>query len=166
MRHHTLRLTLVILVAGSVVGQTRTPALERGKIEELKGLTKVFVMSPGRDQSLARRVTQTIQKKLHGLNFVTSPTDAEIWLWVYAGTRTESGRTPPNLNVPPNPYGDGQTRLSSEQVLAVRGSVTILGAGKRRLILEFSKTDGGKNLMADQFAKEFVRVYEKAMANP
>jgi hypothetical protein len=32
--------------------------------------------------------------------------------------------------------------------------------------MEFSKTGGGKNRMAEDFAKGFVRIYEKANANP
>lgn len=156
------------------LGQTPRPALERGKIEELKGLTKVFVGAPrphksphkSPDKSLIKRVTLTIQKQLPELTFVTSPAEAEIWLWVYAGTNSETTRIPPDLSTPPNEFGAQQTRLSSEEVLAVRGSVSIRRAGTLRLIMEVSKTGGGKNLMAEQFAKEFIRAYQKAMGSP
>jgi hypothetical protein len=176
MRHHICFLMLLIVVVSSVAGQTKRPAFERGKIEELKGLNTVWVSSFGRDKSqdksLAKKVTLTIQKELPGLTFVDSPIGAEIWIFVYEGTKSESTRIPPNLNTPPNlnipqsAHGDWQARLSYEQVLAVRGSVTIQRSGTRRLIIDFSKSGGGKNRMAEQFAKEFIRAYQKAMANP
>jgi hypothetical protein len=173
MRHHALLLAIVILMAGYAVGQTPRRAIEQGKIEELKGLTNVFVISPGRDQSLAGKVTETIQKKLPGLNFVDSPADAEIWLSVFAGTASESTRVlpestrvPTDLNRPPNVHGGGQPYLSYERVPAVRGSVMIRRAGKLRRIAEFSKTTGGKSRMAEDFAKEFIRIYQKALVTP
>lgn len=172
MRHHTCFLILLILVVGSVVGQTPRPGFERGKIEELKGLNTVWVSSFGRDKSLVRRVTLTIQKALPGLTFVDSPIDGEIWISVYEGTISESSRIPPNLNTPPNmnipqnAQGDWQARLTSEPVRAVRGSVSIPRPGKRRLIMEVTKSGGGKNRMAEQFAKEFIRAYQKAMVHP
>jgi hypothetical protein len=166
MRHRALLLTIVILMGGYAVGQTPRPTLERGKIEDLKGLTKVFVISP-RDQSLARKVTETIQKKLPGLTFVDSPADTEIWLSVFRRTASESTRIPSNLGYPPNSeVAEQMSSLSYEQVLTVRGSVTIRRSGKVHRIMEFSKTGGGKNRMAEDFAKEFIRIYEKATATP
>jgi len=166
MRYHLVCLTLLILTVGSAVGQAPRQPLERGKTEELKGLTRVFVWAPERDRSLARRVTLSIQKELPGLDFVASPVDAEIWLWVYSVTESESSRIPPDLSYPPNAQGAGQTRLSTEPVPGLRGSVRILGSGKFRLIMEFSKTGGGRKQMAEQFAKEFIRAYQKAAADP
>lgn len=176
MRHHICSLILLILVAGSVMGQTPRRGVERGKIEELKGLNTVWVGSFGRDKSrgksLAKKVTSTIQKELPGLSIVDSPIGAEIWISLYEGTISEATRippnpnTPPNLNVPQSAHGDWQARLTSEPVLAVRGSVTIPGPGKRRVIMEITKTGGGKNRMAEQFAKEFIRAYQKAMGHP
>jgi hypothetical protein len=164
MRHHSTVLILLLLMGGYAVGQTPRRAIERGKIEELKGLTKVFVISP-RDQFLARKVTETIQKKLPGLTFVDSRADTEIWLSVFGRTASVSTRIPSNPGYPPNSeVAEQMSSLSYEQVLTVRGSVTIRRSGKVRRIMEFSKTGGGKNRMAEDFAKEFVRLYEKAMA--
>jgi hypothetical protein len=166
MRHNSTVLILLVLMAGYAVGQTPGPAFERGKIEQLKRLTKVFIISP-RDQSLARKVTETIQKKLPGLTFVDSPADTEIWLLVSGRTASESTRIPSNLGYPPNSeVGEQMSSIRYEQVLTVRGSVTIRRSGKVRRIMEFSKTGGGKNRMAEDFAKEFVRIYEKANATP
>lgn len=172
MRHHICFLMLLILVVGSVVGQTPRRGYERGKIEELKGLNTVWVGSFGRDKSLVKKVTSTIQKELPGLSIVDSPIGAEIWISVYEGTISESTRippnpnSPPNLNVPQSAHGDWRARLTSEPVRAVRGTVTLPRPGKPRVIMEITKTGGGKNRMGEQFAKEFIRAYQKAMVHP
>jgi len=169
-----LFLTLATFMSGSALGQTPRRALDTGTIEDLKGQTKIFVSSTPRDQSLAKKVSATIQKKLPGITLVNSMSEAEIWIRVYTLNSYWTDRTPPDLNRAPRlgedgqtMPGDGRTRMGSEQVMSLHGFVTVIQRPEPpKLVIYFSKKGGTKSSMADKFANEFVRAYQKATAGP
>src|SRR4030095_3752542 len=61
--------------------QEPEPALEKGKIEDLKGITTIYVDAPDEFSSLfLREIVETVRKKIPRLIFVRTKDVADVWL--------------------------------------------------------------------------------------
>ncbi len=119
---------------GSEPDLSNTP-LEEGKIEDLKGVTKIYVGAPDHYSSLfLRNIVETVRKKVRGLVFVGAKEDAEVWLLFSAAGEAKD--------------------------VSVRGRIIrSLGSGRLTLVKQYS-TKGKKG--SEGFAEEFVKSYRKA----
>ena len=174
MRRSIIFIALALLVVVPATAQTAKPDFEKGTAADLKGRTKVFVSSTPRDKSLTKKVIARIEEKLPGITLVNNLGDAEIWVRFYAYSLSETSRTPPDLNTAPRLLengqtlpGDGQTRFTTEQGIALNGTIIVMRRSDTpKLIMQFSKKGGNRSSLAEKFANEFVRVYQEAAAGP
>jgi len=159
MRCLLFTMTLVLLTAPSAICQREEPVAERGKAEELRGLTRVFVSSPIPDQTSIRRIKETILKKLPHIAFVQAQNEADVWLWISIVRKTETNR------IPPNPNEGGLTRETYESFLQAQGRAIVVNQPVRlRVVKKFQRSGGDGKKLAEEFAKEFIRMYQKANA--
>ena len=122
-----------------IPNQKPEPPLEEGKIEDLKGVTKVYVGAPDHYSSLfLRNIVETVRQKIPHLVFVWARDDADVWLLFSV---------------------ESNLRDASVQGRIIRS----LGPGRLRLIKLYS-AKGNKG--ADGFAEEFVKSYRKANHGP
>src|SRR5258705_5086054 len=64
-----------------IPSQKPEPPLEEGKIEDLKGVTKLYVGAPDHYSSLfLRNIVETVRQKIPHLVFVWARDDADVWL--------------------------------------------------------------------------------------
>jgi Ca-activated chloride channel family protein len=122
----------------NIRNQEPEPPLERGGIEDLKGVTTVRVGAPDHYSSLfLAKIVDTVRKKIPGLVFVWGP-DADIWLLFSV---------------------EGNVRDANVQGRIIR----CLGPGRLRLVKQYS---GKGTKGADGFAEEFVKSYQRANSGP
>jgi VWFA-related protein len=151
MRHILLVSAIMVAALTYDSGQVRGPTLEKGQIdtasqefepplelgtiEDLKGVTKVYVDAPDHYSSLfLREIVETVRKKIPHLIFVWAKEDADVWLLFSV-----------------------QSNLRDA---SVRGKIIrSLAPGRLRLVKQYS---GKRNKGAEGFAEEFVKSYRKS----
>jgi hypothetical protein len=128
----------------------------RGKPEEMKGLTKVFVDS-GTDLKDRERIVKVIESAKLGLTVLDSAEGAEIILNFVGGERRT---TVDSYNAVAKIYAPLPITLGFG-----RGVVYVVRGGQRRAVLSF-KDDGGNHFfpkkLATSFGKKFVKAYRRA----
>ena len=96
MRHAVLSIVFALTTLPCVPAQTGEPDFVRGKAEELRGVTKVFV-SPAKAGPVTRdRIIKTIRDSVPRLTFVATQEEADVWLWFSSSREAETGRRSPN----------------------------------------------------------------------
>src|SRR5882724_11321437 len=136
MRHILLASAIMVAAFTSYAsGQAREPPLENGQIEDLRGVTKVYVGAPDHYSSLfLREIVETLRKKIPHLVFVWVREDADVWLLFSVESNLRDA--------------------------SVRGTlIRSLGPGLLRLVKQYSAK---RNKGAEGFAEEFVKSYRKA----
>ncbi|HJX92583.1 MAG TPA: VWA domain-containing protein [Pyrinomonadaceae bacterium] len=113
--------------------------LEKGKIEDLKGITTVYIDAPDEFSSLfLREIVETVRKKIPRLIFVWSKEEADVWLLFSVESNVRDAN--------------------------VRGRIIrSLEPGHPRLVKRYT---GTANKGAKDFAMEFVKYYQKANPDP
>jgi len=115
------------------------------------------VSSPIPDQTSIWKIKETILKQLPHIAFVQTQNDADVWLWISIVRKTETNR------IPPNPNEGGWTRESYESFLQVQGKTIVINQPDRlRLVKRFQRTGSDRKKLIEEFAKEFIRMYQKA----
>src|SRR5882672_12265455 len=65
--------TIIVAAFTYASGQAREPPLENERIEDLKGVTKIYVAAPDHYSSLfLRKIVETVRKEIPGLVFIWS----------------------------------------------------------------------------------------------
>jgi len=120
-------------------GQVREPPLENGPIEDLQGVTKIYVGAPDHSSSLfLRKIVETVRKEIPHLVFVWAREDADVWLLFSVESNLRDA--------------------------SVRGRIIrFFGPGRLSLIKQYS-AQGRKG--AEGFAEEFVKFYRKVNPGP
>jgi len=120
-------------------GQEPEPPLAKGKIEDLKGITTVYVDAPDDYSSLfLREIVETVRKNIPRLIFVWAKDEADVWLLFSVESNVRDAK--------------------------VRGRIIrSLEPGQLRLVKRYAAT-GKKG--AEGFAMEFVKSYQKANPDP
>ena len=171
MKKLLVALALLILCAGVPMAQTRETSITitkvftdpdadlkngRGKPEEMKGLTKVFIDS-GVDLNDRERIVKVIESAKLGLTVLDSAEGAEIILNFVGGERQTTTDT---YNVVTKIYAPLPVTLSFG-----RGVVYVVRDDRRRAVLTF-RDDGGNHFfpkkLATNFGKKFVKAYRRA----
>jgi hypothetical protein len=128
----------------------------RGKPEEMKGLTKVFIES-GDDPKDRERIVKVIESAKLGLTVLDSAEGAEIILNFVGGERQTTTDT---YNVVTKIYAPLPITLGFG-----RGVVYVVRDGRRRAVLSF-RDDGWNHFfpkkLATNFGKKFVKAYRRA----
>jgi hypothetical protein len=80
MRHFFVS-AIIVAAFTYASGQMREPPLENGRIEDLKGVTKIYVAAPDHYSSLfLRTIVETVRKEIPRLVFIWDREDADVWL--------------------------------------------------------------------------------------
>lgn len=128
----------------------------RGKPEEMKGLTKVFVES-GADLKDRERIVKVIESAKLGLTVLDSVEGAEIILNFVGGERQT---TVDSYNAVTKIYAPLPIKLGFG-----RGVVYVVRGDRRRAVLSF-RDDGWNHFfpkkLATNFGKKFVKAYRRA----
>ncbi len=145
MRRIVLALLITLIVASGIVAQ-QEPAIEYGKTEELKGVTKFFV-DVGTDLSKREKIVNQIKKKLPSLVFVERAEDAEVVL-VYSEEQS--------------PRLVGGTSILDP--LGIGYAMRRIDANRIRILWSFrmKKKSVFQNQPSSNFANDFVKEYKKA----
>ena len=139
MRYILFVSTLIVVSFTYASVQAREPPLENGRIEDLKGVTKIYVAAPDHYSSLfLRKIVETVRKEIPGIVFIWAREDADVWLLFSV---------------------ESNLRDASVQGRIIRS----LGPGRLRLVKQYS---GHGNKGAEDFAEEFVKSYRKANPGP
>src|SRR2546421_7349871 len=155
MRHVLFVSAILVAAFTYASGQVRVPPLEKGQIEDLKGVIKVYVGTSDQSPSLPtiRTIIETVRKRLPQVAFVSLREEADVWLLFSAerGTETE---------INPDPSLEGRSSAKLVTILRLAGRVIRLrGPGPAKLVKKFSatgrSTDG--NRLARDFAEEFIK---------
>lgn len=138
---------LVVTFTSSILAQT--PIIERGRPDELRGVTKVFVET-GLDARQREAVAKEIKKQLPDLEIVSRPEESEIHLRFFL----KESR-------------DGRIEWAGDVV-------KLIDANRARTLCSFQddmspiyerhsiKSYAIERVMPLRFAREFVKVYKKA----
>ena len=138
-----------------VVGQFSERTSEPGTIEELRGLTNIYVTAVVGDQSVQKKITEVIKKKLPHLNFVSSPAHADVWLRLTFESRYDHYRVP-NAN-------ESSAQTASDVLFTARGKLFRVKPDKRlSLVKEFRREGADRKTLGADFAKDFIKTYERA----
>jgi hypothetical protein len=147
----TITITEVFIDPSSVDLKNR-----RGKPEEMKGLTKVFIDSDV-DLKDRERIVKEIESAKLGLTVLDSAESAEIILDFVGGERKT---TVDSYNAATKIYAPLPITLAFG-----RGVVYVVRDGQRRAVLSFHD-DGGNHFfpkkLATNFGKKFVKAYRRA----
>jgi hypothetical protein len=171
MKKLLVALALLILCAGVPTAQTGKTGITitrvftdpsadlkslRGKPEEMKGLTKVFVES-GADPKDRERIVKVIESAKLGLTVLDSAESAEIILNFVGGERQTTVD-----------YYNAVTKIYAPLPITLgfgRGVVYVVRDGGRRVVLTY-RDDGGNHFfpkkLAKNFGKKFVKAYRRA----
>jgi hypothetical protein len=129
------------------------PIVEYGSVNELRGVAKVFV-DTGLDAEQRDKIVEEIQKKLPKLAIVSRPEDATVHLrFDFPDDR--------QVILYPSPYPVPGSRRLREGVGTV---VRVVGPDRLRVLMSFRDTRSTpfEREPSVNFAREFVKVYEKA----
>ncbi len=160
MRHVLFVSAITVAAFTYASGQVRDLSPEKGQIEDLKGVIKVYVGTSDRSASLSttRTIIETVRKRLPQISFVALREEADVWLLVSAERDTET-------EINPAESVDGPSSTKVVTILRLRGRVIrFRGPSPAKLVKKFSVTgrsaDG--NSPARDFAEEFIKLYWKA----
>src|SRR6266852_359448 len=136
MRHILFVSTIMVAAFTYASGHVQEPPVEKGQIEDLKGVIKVYVGTSDQSPSLptTRTIIETLRKRLPQITFVSLREEADVWLLFSAekGTETE---------INPGPSMDGHSSTKFVAILRLRGNVIRLrGPSPAKLIKKFSET--------------------------
>lgn len=157
--------TVIVTAFTHSLGQWQEPPLEKGKLEDLKGATKLYVGTEYGDVWFLRKVVTTIRKEIPQLTFVPLPEDADMWFLISQPGLTATARIAdgfPPVNAKPE-RRDGTGRSSQMRWRIIGNKVP----AHPRLVKEVSKnwhdltSDGWKD-PAETLAQRFVEVYRRA----
>ncbi len=158
-------LSVSVIIAAAITyasGQVGEPSLEKGQVEDLKGITKVYVGTFNQSTSSITTLTiiETVRKRLPLITFVSVREEADVWLLFSAETGTETESNPDSSL-------EGRSSVKYVTILRSQGKVIrVRGPNLAKLVKKFSaagrSTDG--NRLARDFAEEFIKLYLKANA--
>jgi hypothetical protein len=143
-----LALLLTLLIT------SHAPQTEYGKLEELKGLTKVFVDTGGNMKD-RERIQREIRESKIGVELLDSEKDAEVVL-KFGGGKEEAGDSMGSILFP---YA-----IVTRTVNVGDGHVYVLRGGKPRLVMSYEgvETHPWERKPAKNFGKRFVKAWKKA----
>jgi len=101
MRHVLFVSVITVAAFTYASGQVRDLSPDKGQIEDLKGVIKVYVGTYDRSASLSttRTIIETVRKRLPQINFVSLREEADVWLLFSEATSTETESDPgPSLD--------------------------------------------------------------------
>ncbi len=158
-RQSIKRLTIILflLVAAFTFAspQVREPSFEKGGIEDLKGISRVYIGPP---TPASVTIIDTIRNELPQLTFVSSREEAEVWLQFSTERDTETETNP-------GPSVDSRSPVKRVEILRSQGKIIRLATpGPGRLVKKFSakgKVSDG-HILARDFAGEFIKLYSRA----
>jgi hypothetical protein len=138
-------------------------AFEKGKISDLKGLTKLYI-NVGTDTERRNIIVNEIEKaKIPGLAIVESRDEAEIFMR-FGGKETEVLEGV-STNVILNTDWT-MTTVDRRKIRSGQGLIFIAGKGQKRplLVMTFNSVQDSvfENRPSMQFAEKFVRAYKEA----
>jgi hypothetical protein len=133
---------------------SHAPQTEYGKLEELKGLTKVFVDTDGNMKD-RERIQREIRESRIGVELLDSEEGAEVVL-KFGGGKEEAGDSVGSLLFP----GLGAIRT----VNVGDGHVYVLRDGKPKLVMSYEgvETHLWERKPAKNFGKRFVKAWKQA----
>jgi len=153
----------IIIVAAFVpsLSQTQERPLEKGKIEDLRGVTKVYVEGGIGQYWLVRLIVNSIRKEIPELTFVTFADDADVWFLISEEKETESDRVSTA-----SPTDASRERLHFSSKLQGR-IISLQIQGHPRLVKKITTnwqliTRGGEKHPTPSLALEFIAAYRKA----
>jgi Ca-activated chloride channel family protein len=159
MKRILLASVLMFCATPLAVGQFAERTSEPGTPDELRGLKNIYVTSFGRDQSVQKKVIEAIKKRLPHLNVVSSPMAADVWLKLTFEFRYDQYRVP-NAN-------ESSAQTASDVLYTANGKLFRVKPDRRlSLIKEFRRQGPDQKALGADFAKEFVKTYEKANTGP
>jgi len=155
MKTVLLVLLLVFCATPLAVGQFSERTWEPGTVDELRGLTNIYVTAVVGDQSVQKKITEVIKKKLPHLNFVSSRATADVWLTLTFGSRYDPYRIPTTI--------DGSPQTASDLVYTAHGKLFRVKPDRRlSLVKEFRREGLDRKTLGADFAKDFLKTFEKA----
>jgi Ca-activated chloride channel family protein len=158
MKTVLLASALLVCAMSFALAQPREHLSEPGSVDELRGLTNVFVTPLGRNASIQKRMTEVIKKRLPHLNFVYSLGDADIWLSLTFEFRNDNYRIP-NGSDSSSPLGVNDiSYLAHGRIFRVKTN------HKLSLIKKFRGWGTDQKMLGSDFAEDFAGTYEKANA--
>lgn len=143
------------------LGQSKGPVFVRGEVEELKGVSKVFVSLDRPDPISRDRIIMTIRERAPQLTFVSTQEEADVWLLFATSRVTEMNRRIPSLSE----QQTGTAGLTYESAQVASGKVILVQKGDHpdlKLVGRFWRKGNDKKGLCKAFAKEFIRMYLKA----
>jgi len=150
-------------------GQQPLIRFEYGSLEELRGVTKIYVYT-GLELEVRNNIVKTIQSKLKHIAVTDRPEDAEVLLVFAADVNTFYAGSWSNTTTAQGMYSGQSTTTTSSipiyhTVITGRGFVArLVGNDTIRLLLEFedSRSTIFERRPSTNFARAFVKAYEKA----
>jgi VWFA-related protein len=138
--------------------------LEKGKIEDLRGVTKVYVEGGLAEYWLVRLIVNSIRKEIPELTFVTFADDADVLFLLSEEQETENDRI---STASPNEASRERVRISLKLQARI---ITLQVPGHPKLVKKISTnwqaiTRGGGNHSTPSVAREFIAAYRKANAS-
>src|SRR6266550_1939044 len=136
MRHILFVSAILVAAFTYSLGQAREPALEKGQIQDLKGVIKVYVGTSNQPPSplTARTIIETVRKKLPEISFVSLREEADVWL-LFSAERGSEAESSPDLSL------DGRSSVKLVSILRSKGRVIrVRGPNPAKLVQNFSAT--------------------------
>lgn len=153
--------TIIIAAFIPSFAQAQERPLEKGKIEDLRGVTKVYVEGGLGEYWLVRLIVNSIRKELPELTFVTFADDADVWFLISEEQETESDRVSTA-----SPYEAARERFRISSKLQAR-IISLQVPGHPKLVKKMSTSwqvvlRGGGKHPTPSLAREFIAAYRKA----
>src|SRR5258708_978034 len=162
MRRALLSVVIMFVASHVAVCQVGETPLEKGKAEDLKGATKVYVDAPHITNSLLPIIAEAIRRKLPQLTFVSVQENADVLLFFSEEINKEiddSAQSSASLS------GNSSSVRSVVSVLKIRARVIrVMGSSSARLVGTFSAEGRPSNRshLARDVTEEFINRYRKA----
>lgn len=136
---------------------SHAPQTEYGRLEELKGLTKVFVDTGGNMKERGR-IQNEIRKSKIGVELLDSEEGAEVVLKFGGGKEEADGVSMGSILFP------FPGTIVPRTVTVGEGHVYVLRGGKPKLVMSYEgvETHLWEKKPAKNFGKRFVKAYKQA----
>jgi VWFA-related protein len=153
--------TIIIATFIPSFAQAQERPLEKGNIEDLRGVTKVYVEGGLAEFWLVRLIVNSIRKEIPELTFVTFADDADVWFLLSEEQETDSYRV---STASPSEAARERFRISSKLQARI---ISLQVPGHPKLVKKISTnwkviTRGGGKHSTPGVAREFIAAYRKA----
>jgi hypothetical protein len=150
-------LLCLILIAAPVLAQA--PNYDYGKLEELRGLKKVFI-DTGTDLENRARIVKELDKSGLGFEIMSARTGAELILAFGAEEKTTGAHV---HTLPPFSAGlPARSRVEYEQNKVGQGVAYVPAENRARLLFSWTGVQRILAKSATRFTVAFVKAYKKA----